>query len=234
MKLQCVKYTSPIDTEGVFENVFIEDTRYEMKRKDNHFSITFEMYYFKDDKRIILDTANLAFLGMNSDSINSNKTTIISIPNPNYESLVAAIPTTINLINRDYKPQYIEEPNPDYNPEDSTSPAVIEVSNPEYNADIPQTIVVPNPDYRTLISQIPAKVNIPMLQYLMEHEGNMPDDFEMVDWGYPTFEDVMPNFDGGILTNPKLTLNNGFARGWFLNNLIIKGEKIGKQFQFIE
>jgi hypothetical protein len=77
MKLQAQTYISPILTEGTFENVFIEETKFEVKRKDKYFAITFEMYCFKNEQRVLLDTSVLAFLGMNNDEVNSNRKTII-------------------------------------------------------------------------------------------------------------------------------------------------------------
>jgi len=206
MKLYAQQYTSPLPTEDKFENVFIEDTGFSVKRNDKYFSTTFEMYHLKNGNRITLDTFTLQFLGVDGDSATTNRTTVMSIPNPDYEAMVAAIPTEVTI------------------------------SNPDYESDVDgsqEFITITNPDYEQMLANVPVRINTPMINYLIEHQGVMPEDYTMVDYGYPNYTAVMPNFDGGTLTSPELFLNNDFAKAWFLENVFMKGEKVGLQFQFV-
>jgi hypothetical protein len=65
-------------------------------------------------------------------------------------------------------------------------------------------------------------------------ENGMPEDYQMVDWGFPTYEAVLPNFTGGTLNEPELNLTNDFAKAWLKHNVFMKGEKVGVQFDFVE
>jgi len=208
MKLIAPVYHSPILTEGTFENVFIEDRNFLLQRSNNYFTIIFDMYCIRESHKIILDSFIISFLGINSESTNSNRTTVISIPNPNYESEVLLIPTTVQISNPDYV--FGEEGSEEF-------------------------LTIPNPNYESMVTSIPLRTEVGMFRYIMyDNNGEMPTDYEIVDWGYPTYQDVLRNFDGGTLTNPELILNNDFAKGWFLNNVYMKGEKVGNQFNFTE
>lgn len=88
MKLFCANYTSPIETEGKFENVYFEDVSYSRNRLNNSLIIIFEMYYLKNDKRIVLSRLEMSFLGNEEDAISSNKTLFVEIANPDYDALV--------------------------------------------------------------------------------------------------------------------------------------------------
>jgi hypothetical protein len=82
MKLFTQEYTSPQIGEGTFKNVFIEDTFFMPKRKDNHLTIGFEMYVEKDGEKIVIAEASIGFQGKNADAVNSNRTTLVSIVDP--------------------------------------------------------------------------------------------------------------------------------------------------------
>ena len=88
MKLTAQTYTSPNLLQGTFENVVIEDIKLTHKKLDKYLAITYEMSYQKNGKKIILDTKDMAFLGMNDDAVNSNQTATFSIPNPDYNAEV--------------------------------------------------------------------------------------------------------------------------------------------------
>jgi hypothetical protein len=56
------------------------------KRDEKYLAITFEMAYFHNGIKQILATEIMGFLGMEADEINSNRTTTISIPNPEFNA----------------------------------------------------------------------------------------------------------------------------------------------------
>jgi len=73
MKLQAINYTSPIPTEGKFTDVFIEETKIELKRKENYLRIDFDMYYLLNNVPVVLASNYVAFQGMESDAVNTNR-----------------------------------------------------------------------------------------------------------------------------------------------------------------
>jgi len=184
MQLYTPTYHSPSPTEGTFTEVFIEEVSFERKRIDKHLTIRFEMYYFRGEEKIVISNSHISFVGMNADSANTNRTTILSIPNVDYDAQVAAIDVEAE-------------------------------------------------DYEALVAAVPTRVNVPMLEYLSTHEGVLPEGYEVVDWGFPSYEDVLQYFEGGSLAEPELFVTQPFARQWFLNNIYMKGEKVGTQFTFI-
>jgi hypothetical protein len=72
MKLIAPIFISPILTEGTFTNVAIIDYKYELAREEKYFRIDFKMY-LEDKPEVILETAYLAFQGMDADAVNSNR-----------------------------------------------------------------------------------------------------------------------------------------------------------------
>lgn len=72
MKLIAPIYNSPIDTEGTFNNVIIEEISFQIQRKETYFRIDFSMY-LRDKPEVVLETAYLAFQGMENDEVNSNR-----------------------------------------------------------------------------------------------------------------------------------------------------------------
>jgi hypothetical protein len=85
MKLICENYVSPNAKQGTFKNVQIIDSCLTHKRDEKYLAITFEMAYFHNGIKQILATETMGFLGMEADEINSNRTTTISIPNPEFD-----------------------------------------------------------------------------------------------------------------------------------------------------
>ncbi|WP_268846465.1 hypothetical protein [Flavobacterium aestivum] len=73
MKLIAQNYVSPIITEGTFQNVFIEETSIQLKRKDSRLRIDFDMYYIKNGCPIVLASSYIAFQGMNDDPNSTNR-----------------------------------------------------------------------------------------------------------------------------------------------------------------
>lgn len=72
MKLTAPIFISPILTEGTFTNVAIEETSFEIKRKQSYLRIDFSMY-LQDKPEVVLETAYLAFHGMDADIVSSNR-----------------------------------------------------------------------------------------------------------------------------------------------------------------
>jgi hypothetical protein len=170
MKLFAKKYVSPLPNQGTFENVTIEDICLTHKRNEKYLSIQFEMSYEKNGQKVILDTKEMGFLGMEMDEVSSNKTTTFSVQNP---------------------------------------------------------------DYNEQIEGSEERITVPLFDYLMKHQGVMPSDYVMVDYGYPTYEKVMQYFEGGTLENPEINITAPLAIGFLLTNLIMNGEPVGNQFKMM-
>lgn len=228
MKLFAQIYPSPLDVEGTYNNVYIEDIGYEVKRNDNFFAIDFEMYHIKNGKRVKLDNARITFKGSNEEMDlglpTTNKTATLLVTNPDYNPDI---------------PSMLEIANPEY---DANITPTIEVENPEYDSTIEgslQTITVPNPEYKNPTlwinnpDYVPEKYETPLVQYLSTHEGVMPAIYEVINWGYPTYTNVLQYFEGGTLTNPELIITNPFAKEWLKHTLQMKGLYIHESFDFI-
>jgi hypothetical protein len=170
MKLIAQTYVSPKANQGTFNNVQIIDSALTHKRDDKYLSITFEMFFLKNDKKVVLDTVTMGFLGMENDVVSSNRTTIMSIPNP---------------------------------------------------------------DYDVTFEGSQERVVVPLFAYLMENSGVMPTDYQIVDFGFPTYEKVMKYFTGGTLDAPEIFITDPLAIGFLMNNLVINGEAVGNQFAMV-
>jgi hypothetical protein len=92
------------------------------------------------------------------------------------------------------------------------------------------TFSILNPDYDLAITESQERITVSMFDYLIENEGVMPDDYQMVDYGFPTYEKVMMYFTGGTLDSPEIHITDPLAIGFLLNSLIINGEAVGNQF----
>jgi hypothetical protein len=73
-----------------------------------------------------------------------------------------------------------------------------------------------------------------LVDYLTENQGAYPENYKMVDWGFPSYEDALAYLSGGSFQSPELQPINDFVKAWILNTVIMKGEYIGVQFQFVE
>lgn len=170
MKLTANIYNSPNPLQGKFENVIIEDTCVVHKRLEKYLCITFEMYYIKDSQRVTLAKTDVSFLGLEGEENSSNRTTIVSIPNPDYESG----------------------------------------------------------------SDEPERIDISLFDYVESHNGEFPEDYIIIDYGYPTYEKVMEYFQGGTLTDPEITISDPLAVGFLMNCLIMNGEPVVNQFELTQ
>jgi len=233
MKLFCHQYTSPIPTYGTFESVYIEESCVKIEKFKKSMSINFEMYYFKDGERIVIDERRITFYGMNGDSVTSKDAAIISIPNIHYQEQVDAVPLTIEVPNTDYQPQFILVNNPDYNPEEEGSEEFIMEDNPEYNESIPYFITIDNPDYESQINSVSTTVSIALMDYLYQNAGVMPEVYEVVKYGFPNFQTASSFFNGGEKNDTDISVLNPFAKEWVKNMLIMQNEPVGNQFNFV-
>ena len=91
------------------------------------------------------------------------------------------------------------------------------------------TFSIANPDYDAEIEGSQEKLVLPLFDYITEY-GEMPVDYTIVDYGYPTYEKVMMYFEGGTLENPEINITDPLAVGFLLNNLDINNEMVGKLF----
>lgn len=77
-------------------------------------------------------------------------------------------------------------------------------------------------------------INVPLLPLIEANKGQLPEGATISDFGHPTFEDALKYFEGGTLDAPELTLENDFAKQWFLNTLLMNGQTLASQkFEFI-
>lgn len=129
------------------------------------------MSYFKNNQKVVLDTVAMGFLGMENDLVSTNKTTLVSIDNPDYDA-----------------------------------------QNPESKEKIIVALFDSLGNFTFDVTTIP---------------------FEVVDFGYPTYEKVMQYFSGGTLESPEINLTSPLAVGFLMNNLIMNGEAVGNQFTLV-
>ena len=161
MKLIAPIYNSPVPTEGTFTNVVIEETSFQLQRKETYFKIDFSMY-LQDKPNVVLDTVSLAFQGMNADTVNSNRTATF-----------------------------------------------------RFNTDAVDA------EPRGLIA------------YIMVNAGAYPTNYTMVDWGFPSYEDALTYLTGGTFASPEINPASDFVKAWLLNQIQMKGQLIGVQFNFV-
>ncbi|MFV8370879.1 hypothetical protein [Flavobacterium sp. LB2P74] len=107
------------------------------------------------------------------------------------------------------------------------------MENDEVSSNRTTTFSIPNPDYDSQIEDSQERITVPLFAYLMAHNGIMPADYVMVDYGYPTYEKVMQYFEGGTLESPEINITAPLAIGFLMNNLIMNGEAVGNQFTIV-
>lgn len=73
-----------------------------------------------------------------------------------------------------------------------------------------------------------------LIKWLIDNNGDYPTNYKMIDWGYPSYEQALSFLTGGTLDNPEINPINNFVEDWLKNTLVMKGEFIGKQFEFEE
>jgi hypothetical protein len=72
-----------------------------------------------------------------------------------------------------------------------------------------------------------------LIEYVTS-KGKFPTKHTMINWGFPSYEDVLNYLTGGSFENPELQPVNEFAKQWIINNITMKGEIINKQFTFVD
>lgn len=92
----------------------------------------------------------------------------------------------------------------------------------------------PNLNYDATVADSEPEIIEPLMDYLVANNGVYPEEYEIVDYGYPTLEKALEYFTGGTLQEPEVFLTDPLAQGWLLNNLILNGEPVSKQFKFDE
>lgn len=95
-------------------------------------------------------------------------------------------------------------------------------------------VSVDNPEYDNQNTESLEKLTVP----LFDSNGQFTFDvttipFEVVDYGWPTYEKVMEYFSGGTLENPEILISEPLAIGFILSKLVMNGEVVGKQFNLI-
>jgi len=100
----------------------------------------------------------------------------------------------------------------------------------EHSSNRRTTFSIPNPDYDAEIEGSEERTILPMFTYLMENAGVMPADYQMEDFGFPTYEKVMQYFNGGTLENPELTISEPLAIGFLMSTLKFNNEAVAVQF----
>lgn len=107
------------------------------------------------------------------------------------------------------------------------------MENDEVSSNRTTTFSIPNHDYDSQIEGSQKRITVPLFAYLMAHNGIMPADYVMVDYGYPTYEKVMQYFEGGTLESPEINITAPLAIGFLMHNLIMNGEAVGNQFKIV-
>jgi hypothetical protein len=95
------------------------------------------------------------------------------------------------------------------------------------------TFSILNPDYDVEIEESTQRITVSMFDYLIKNAGVFPTDYQMVDYGFPTYEKVMQYFSGGTLDSPEVFITEPLAIGFLLANLFINGEVVGTQFTMV-
>lgn len=116
---------------------------------------------------------------------------------------------------------------------DKVEMAFLGMEDDEVSTNRTTTIRIPNPDFDAEVEGSEEKIIVSLFGYLAENEGVMPTEYEMVDYGYPTYEKVMSYFSGGTLTDPEIRITSPLAIGFLLNSLVMNGELVSEQFGMV-
>lgn len=72
-------------------------------------------------------------------------------------------------------------------------------------------------------------ITVNLFEYLKE--GNkIPEYYTIIDYGYPSYSDIIEYIEGGSLTNPEIRITSEIIQEIFLNCLIINGQTAKEQF----
>lgn len=115
-----------------------------------------------------------------------------------------------------------------------TTLAFLGMENDEVSTNQTTFVSIPNVNYDSENPESSERVTVP----LFGADGNFTFDvatipFEVVDFGYPTYEKVMSYFDGGTLESPEILISEPLAIGFLMNKLIMNGEPVGVQFNLV-
>lgn len=88
-------------------------------------------------------------------------------------------------------------------------------------------------DENNLESTEPEFLFFPLLQILYENSGQLPVEYEISDFGYPNYTDVLQYFVGGYFENPEILIENPLAQGFLLTKLFMNNEPVINQFTFV-
>jgi len=75
---------------------------------------------------------------------------------------------------------------------------------------------------------------VPLLAVLAANNMQLPATHVIEDIGYPNREDSLLYFDGGSIDDCNISLTNPLAQLFIKDAVVMKGEKIGVQFEFVE
>lgn len=107
-------------------------------------------------------------------------------------------------------------------------PAILKYPNPAYDPEFAGDDTTTMEEFNLAATQ---NIETPLLAYLAANAGVMPEGGEIIDIGYPSYEDLKNFFIGDGFGDENIVLTNPIAMHWFLNQEM-NGEAIGAQFEF--
>jgi len=92
-------------------------------------------------------------------------------------------------------------------------------------------VSIANPNYDSLDPESKIKSIVPLFDSIGGYTFDVTTiPFEVVDFGWPTYEKVMNYFTGGTLASPEIVITEPLAVGFLTSKLVINGEVVGAQF----
>jgi hypothetical protein len=128
-----------------------------------------------------------------------------------------------NDANSSNKTTLVRVDNPNFDPNENY---ITEEPNPDWfeGSDLPETITFDNTP--------PQRIIIPLFK--PDGSYNVTSmDFEIVDYGFPTYEKALQMFEGGSFEQPEIIITEPLAIGFVLNKLFMNGEPVGNQFELV-
>lgn len=90
-------------------------------------------------------------------------------------------------------------------------------------------------------SEFSKRMVVHLMQYLEDNSYQLQPNDVIVEYGYPSYEEVHNYFDGSDFGNEEINIKatlppvlKQLAQDFILNTLVINGEKVGVQFKFEE